>query len=135
MDKIDGPYYFFKLIQRLGGVPSWLPLVAPELGDTNIVPVDYVAAAMDEIAHRPGLDGRAFHLVSPRPQRSAEVVNAFARAAGAPRIAMSIDDELTLGARGQRALAAAASARRAHRAARRARTGRHPGRGRRPRRA
>jgi NAD(P)-dependent dehydrogenase (short-subunit alcohol dehydrogenase family) len=98
MDKIDGPYYFFKLIQRLGGaVPSWLPLVAPELGETNIVPVDYVAAAMDHIAHQPGLDGHAFHLVSPRSQRSAEVVNAFARAAGAPRIAVQLDDELTLG--------------------------------------
>jgi len=101
MDKIDGPYYFFKLIQRLGGaLPSWLPLVAPELGDTNVVPVDYVVAAMDHIAHRPGLDGRAFHLVSPRPQRSAEVVNAFAHAAGAPRIAVQLDDELTLGLSG-----------------------------------
>src|SRR6185312_10794033 len=98
MDKIDGPYYFFKLIQRLGGnLPSWLPLIAPELGETNIVPVDYVAAAMDELAHRPGLDGRAFHLVNPRPQRGVEVVNAFARAAGAPRIAVQLDDDLTLG--------------------------------------
>ncbi|MGN6188427.1 MAG: SDR family oxidoreductase [Conexibacter sp.] len=98
MDKIDGPYYFFKLIQRLGdALPSWLPLVAPELGDTNIVPVDYVADAMDHIAHRPGLDARAFHLVSPRPQRDVEVVNAFARAAGAPRIAVQVEDQLTLG--------------------------------------
>jgi len=101
MDKIDGPYYFFKLIQRLGGtLPSWLPLIVPELGDTNIVPVDYVAAAMDHIAHRPGLDGQAFHLVSPRPQRAAEVVNAFARVAGAPRIAVQVEDELTLGLAG-----------------------------------
>ncbi|HEX5145989.1 MAG TPA: SDR family oxidoreductase [Conexibacter sp.] len=101
MDKIDGPYYFFKLIQRLGGtVPSWLPLVAPELGDTNIVPVDYVAAAIDELAHRPRLDGRAFHLVSPRAQRVAEVVNAFARAAGAPRVTLQLDDDLTLGLAG-----------------------------------
>jgi len=101
MDKIDGPYYFFKLIQRLGGaVPSWLPLVAPELGDTNVVPVDYVAAAMDHIAHQPGLDGQAFHLVSPRPQRGAEVVNAFARAAGAPRIAVQLDDGVTFGMTG-----------------------------------
>jgi NAD(P)-dependent dehydrogenase (short-subunit alcohol dehydrogenase family) len=101
MDKIDGPYYFFKLIQRLGGtLPSWLPLVAPELGDTNVVPVDYVAAAMDHLAHAPGLDGRAFHLVNPRPQGSAEVVNAFAHAAGAPRIAVQVDDGLTLGLSG-----------------------------------
>jgi NAD(P)-dependent dehydrogenase (short-subunit alcohol dehydrogenase family) len=98
MDKIDGPYYFFKLIQRLGGaLPSWLPLIVPQLGNTNIVPVDYVAAAMDHIAHQPGLDGQAFHLVSPRPQRAAEVVNAFARVAGAPRIAVQVEDQLTLG--------------------------------------
>ena len=101
MDKIDGPYYFFKLIQRLGGtLPSWLPLVAPELGDTNVVPVDYVAEAIDHIAHKPRLDGRAFHVVNPHPQRSAEVVNAFAHAAGAPRIAVQLDDDLTLGLAG-----------------------------------
>jgi NAD(P)-dependent dehydrogenase (short-subunit alcohol dehydrogenase family) len=106
MDKVDGPYYFFKLIQRLGGaLPSWLPLVGPELGYTNIVPVDYVAAAMDHLAHGPGLDGRAFHLTSPRPQRNAAVVNTFARAAGAPRIALELDDDLTVGASsGARAL-------------------------------
>ena len=32
------------------------------------MPVDYVADAMDHIIHEPGLDGRAFHLVNPKPQ-------------------------------------------------------------------
>jgi NAD(P)-dependent dehydrogenase (short-subunit alcohol dehydrogenase family) len=91
IDKIDGPYYFFKLLKRAGGLPAWLPLVGPELGETNIVPVDFVAAAMDHIAHQPGLDGQAFHLVSPKPQRTSEVMNAFAKAAGAPRVAVAID--------------------------------------------
>src|SRR5919107_1255148 len=60
MDKIDGPYYFFKLIQKLRGwLPQWFPLAGPELGWTNIVPVDYVAKAMDHIAHQPDLDGQA----------------------------------------------------------------------------
>jgi NAD(P)-dependent dehydrogenase (short-subunit alcohol dehydrogenase family) len=96
MDKIDGPYYFFKLIQKLRGwLPQWFPLVGPELGYTNIVPVDYVAAAMDHIAHQPGLDGRAFHLASPRSQRSGEVINTFADAAHAPQLAMRIDRRLT----------------------------------------
>ena len=97
MDKIDGPYYFFKLIQRLASLPSWVPLVGPELGYTNLVPVDYVAAAMDHLAHAPRRDGRAFHLTSPRPQRNASVVNTFARAAGAPRIAFEVDDDITGG--------------------------------------
>ena len=53
MDKIDGPYYFFKVIQRLRDlVPQWVPLAGPEIGDTNIVPVDYVADALDAIAHK-----------------------------------------------------------------------------------
>ena len=66
MDKIDGPYYFFKLIQKLRDwLPEWFPLAGPELGYTNIVPVDYVAKAMDHIAHQPDLDGQAFHLTQP----------------------------------------------------------------------
>ncbi|MDQ1697487.1 MAG: hypothetical protein QOJ03_2840, partial [Frankiaceae bacterium] len=91
MDKIDGPYYFFPALARLAELPSWLPIVAPDLGDTNVVPVDFVAAAMDVLIHRPGIDGRAFHLVSPEPQRLLDVVNAFSRAAGAPPVAVPID--------------------------------------------
>ncbi|HEU4977527.1 MAG TPA: SDR family oxidoreductase [Solirubrobacteraceae bacterium] len=96
MDKIDGPYYFFKAIQKARHwLPEWFPLVGPELGYTNIVPVDYVARAMDHIAHRPGLDGQAFHLTNPRAQRVGEVMNAFAAAAHAPRFALRIDKRLT----------------------------------------
>ena len=91
MDKVDGPYYFFAALDRLASVPSWLPLVGPDLGDTNIVPVDFVADAVDALLHRPGLDGRAFHLVSPQPQPVLDVVNAFARAAGAPTVDIPID--------------------------------------------
>ena len=60
MDKIDGPYYFFTAIQKLrDALPQWVPLIGPELGCTNIVPVDYVARAMAHIAHQPDLDGEA----------------------------------------------------------------------------
>ena len=73
-----------------------MPLVGPELGDTNVVPVDYVADAMDHIAHQPGLDGQAFHLADPRSRSaSGEVLNAFAKAAHAPQLAMRIDKRLT----------------------------------------
>jgi NAD(P)-dependent dehydrogenase (short-subunit alcohol dehydrogenase family) len=65
MDKIDGPYYFFKALQKARhALPEWFPLVGLEFGYTNIVPVDYVAAAMDHIAHQPELDGQAFHLMA-----------------------------------------------------------------------
>jgi NAD(P)-dependent dehydrogenase (short-subunit alcohol dehydrogenase family) len=96
MDKIDGPYYFFKLIQKTrNALPQWVPLVGPELGWTNIVPVDYVARAMDHIAHQPDLDRQAFHLMAPKSQRSGEVLNIFARAAHAPQLALRIDKRLT----------------------------------------
>jgi NAD(P)-dependent dehydrogenase (short-subunit alcohol dehydrogenase family) len=95
MDKIDGPYYFFKAIQKLRHwLPEWVPLVGPELGYTNIVPVDYAAKAMDHIAHQPDLDGQAFHLTSPKSQRSGAVLNTFARAAHAPQLGMRVDKRL-----------------------------------------
>jgi NAD(P)-dependent dehydrogenase (short-subunit alcohol dehydrogenase family) len=96
MDKVDGPYYFFKAIQRARGlIPEWLPLVGLDLGRTNVVPVDWVSEALDHIAHEPDLDGRAFHLTDPRGQRVDEVFNEFAAAAHAPRVTVSIDRRLT----------------------------------------
>jgi NAD(P)-dependent dehydrogenase (short-subunit alcohol dehydrogenase family) len=96
MDKVDGPYYFFPLLKRMRDLlPGWLPLVGIDLGDTNVVPVDYVAKAMDHLAHAEGHDGEAFHLVNPEPQNTVEVVNLFAAAAGAPRFAMPIDRSVT----------------------------------------
>ncbi|MCM6772163.1 SDR family oxidoreductase [Nocardia sp. CDC159] len=84
MDKIDGPYYFFGAIARLAALPPKLPMPLPDLGATNIVPVDYVAAAMVELVLRPGLHRRTFHLVNPEPQPFADIYAAIARAAGAP---------------------------------------------------
>ncbi|HMD58120.1 MAG TPA: SDR family oxidoreductase [Solirubrobacteraceae bacterium] len=95
MDKIDGPYYFFKAIERLRHLlPEWVPLVGLDLGYTNIVPVDWVAAALEHIAHEPDLDGRAFHLTDPRPQRVDQLLNEIATAAHAPRFALSIDKRI-----------------------------------------
>ncbi|HEX4187994.1 MAG TPA: SDR family oxidoreductase [Solirubrobacteraceae bacterium] len=92
MVKIDGPYYFFKAIQRMRQLlPEWVPLVGVDLGLTNIVPVDWVAGALEHIAHEPGLDEKAFHLTDPRPQRVDDLINELAAAAHAPRFAVSID--------------------------------------------
>ena len=98
MDKIDGPYYLFKLIQRLrAALPEWVPLAGPQGGDTNIVPVDFVARAMDHIAHLPDddLPGDTFHLVNPEPMKVGEAMNEFAKAAHAPQLAMRLDSNVT----------------------------------------
>ena len=92
IDKIDGPYYFFTFIKKMRAMlPQWMPTLGIEGGRINLVPVDYVADAMDHIAHKPKLDGHTFHLVDPAPQRVGEVLNTFARAAHAPEMTMRLD--------------------------------------------
>ena len=96
MDKVDGPYYFFPLFKRMrDNLPQWMPVLGVDLGDTNVVPVDYVAKAMDHLAHQPDLDGQAFHLVNPDPQPVVDLVNTFANAAKAPRFAVPVDRRVT----------------------------------------
>ena len=98
MDKIDGPYYFFKLLQRLRhALPQWFPLAGPEGGQTNVVPVDFVAQAMDHIAHLPDdkLPGDTFHLADPEPRTVGDALNTFARAGHSPQFAMRVDRNLT----------------------------------------
>ncbi len=95
IDKIDGPYYFFKLIQKIRrALPPWVPTLGLEGGRINLVPVDFVARAMDHIAHKPKLDGMCFHLTDPHPKRIGEVLNLFSEAAHAPVMSMRIDARL-----------------------------------------
>jgi NAD(P)-dependent dehydrogenase (short-subunit alcohol dehydrogenase family) len=92
IDKIDGPYYFFKFLQRVReAVPPWFPMVGIEGGRINIVPVDFVVNALDFIAHKKGLDGKTFHLTDPTPHRIGEVLNIFARAGHAPQMTMRLN--------------------------------------------
>jgi len=86
MDKVDGPYYFFKLIRRIRNVvPQWMPMPGLEGREINIVPVDFVARAIDHIAHQDDLDGKAFSLTDPTPLNAGQVIDTFARAAHAPQ--------------------------------------------------
>ena len=96
MDKVDGPYYFFPILQRLAAaLPSSVPLVGIDSGsELNLVPVDFVARALDYLAHSEGLDGHTFHLVDPEPKSTVDAINVFARAAGAPRVAAAVGGPL-----------------------------------------
>jgi NAD(P)-dependent dehydrogenase (short-subunit alcohol dehydrogenase family)/thioester reductase-like protein len=95
IDKIDGPYYFFKAIQRLRQIlPAWMPTIGIEGGRINIVPVDFVADALDHLAHKRGLDGQCFHLTDPHPDRIGEVLNIFAKAGHAPSLTMRVNAKM-----------------------------------------
>ncbi|MCZ0912381.1 SDR family oxidoreductase [Gordonia amicalis] len=86
MDKIDGPYYFFGHLAALGRLPSKLRLPMPDLGTLNMVPVDFVAAAMVAlIAVEPQRSGLVFHLGDRRSLTITEMYNALAPSFGAPR--------------------------------------------------
>jgi len=97
IDKIDGPYYFFKLLQRMRSMlPPWMPTIGIEGGRVNMVPVDFVVDATDHIAHSADktLNKRAFHLTDPAPLRIGDSLNIFARAAHAPQMTMRINAAL-----------------------------------------
>lgn len=87
MDRIDGPYYLFEVVDRLRKkLPPWFPLAGLDGGTIDMVPVDWVAAAFDRIAHAPGQDGRTFHLTDPNAPSFRETFNLIADAACAPRL-------------------------------------------------
>jgi len=85
-DRIAGPYYFFRLLRMAAQLPRILPLIVPKLGETNMVPVDFVVRALDRIMHLPAAPGTTYHLVDLRRQSTAEVLNLFADEAGAPHL-------------------------------------------------
>ena len=91
MDKIDGPYYLFPFLERIAAaLPALLPLPGIDGGSLNLVPVDFVAAAIDHIAHRDGLDGKTFHLVDPEARTVGQTLEILAEAAGGPHFSLRV---------------------------------------------
>jgi NAD(P)-dependent dehydrogenase (short-subunit alcohol dehydrogenase family) len=92
MDKVDGPYYFFKTIQRISyKVPKWLPLLGIQGGRVPLAPVDYVAKAMDAIAHSKDVPGNTFHLIQAHSPTVGELMEALFRAAHGPEFATKLE--------------------------------------------
>ena len=95
MDKVDGPYYFFKLIQRMRQIlPPWMPSIGIEGGRINIVPVDFVVNCIDHVSHGKDIKGKAFHLVDPMGYRVGDVLDIFSKAAHAPKMNLFINAAL-----------------------------------------
>ncbi len=86
--RADGPYALFPVLKNLrrllpSGVSVPIQLTAP----VNMVPVDFVAAAIDALAgaELPEDGPATFHLVDPRPPTFRETFDLLAEAAGAPK--------------------------------------------------
>ena len=90
IDRADGPYFLFRALKRARDVyPRWMPLPNTLEGRINMVPVDWVAAAM---AHwiDAGEDGRTYHLVDPSPPYAGDTWNLLSEAAGGPAMRGSL---------------------------------------------
>ena len=90
MDKVDGPYYFFGLLRKLAVLPKFTPIVLPDTGRTNIVPVDFVVDAIVELMHADGRDGQTFHLTAPKTIGLRGIYRGVADAAGLPPLRGSL---------------------------------------------
>lgn len=97
INKIDGPYYFFELINTIAEVvPRWVPLPVYKGNEFNLVPVDFIAKAMDHISHQPDLDGKCFHLTNPESVTFGQVINNFLKAAKGPTMKLQVPAERLL---------------------------------------
>ena len=90
IDKIDGPYYFFGLLAKLATLPSATPMVLPDAGRTNLVPVDFVVEAVVTLMHLDGRDGQTFHLTAAKTVGLRGVYRGVAAAAGLPPLVGSL---------------------------------------------
>lgn len=91
MDKVDGPYYFFERLALLGMLPSWSVVPFPNLGTTNIVPVDYVADSICALlGHAPELTHATYHLSQTEPGGITDMYNAFRPAFAGPRAVTAV---------------------------------------------
>ncbi|QZH65109.1 SDR family oxidoreductase [Mycolicibacterium farcinogenes] len=90
MDKIDGPYYFFGVLARLAALPKFTPMMLPDSGRTNVVPVDFVVEAMVALMHVEGKDGETFHLTAPKTTGLRDIYRGVAAEAGLPPLRGSL---------------------------------------------
>ncbi|GAB7071847.1 SDR family oxidoreductase [Mycolicibacterium hodleri] len=94
MDKVDGPYYFFGLLAKLAVLPRYTPIMLPDTGRTNVVPVDYVVDAVATLMHLPDRDGQTFHLTAPKSIGLTHIYRGVAKEARLPELRGSLPGSL-----------------------------------------
>jgi thioester reductase-like protein len=85
--KFDGPYYLLRMISRLERAGRSVPEFGRPDALFNVVPVDYIVAAIMTSAFDPATVGETLHLTDPEPLATHELFDALAReyAGRAPR--------------------------------------------------
>jgi thioester reductase-like protein len=73
-EKFDGPYYILRALSRAQRMGQPMPQFGRSSAAFNVVPVDYVVAAMVAAAGDPETVGQTLHLVDPDPLSAHELV-------------------------------------------------------------
>jgi nucleoside-diphosphate-sugar epimerase len=80
--KFDGPYYILRTISRLERSGGPVPQFGRSEALFNVVPVDYIVAAIAAIAFDPAAAGETLHLTDPEPLQSHELFQALSNEYG-----------------------------------------------------
>jgi thioester reductase-like protein len=78
-EKFDGPYYILRALSRAQRLGRSMPQFGRAGAKFNVVPVDYVVAAMVAAAGDPATLGHTLHLVDPDPLTAGELVELLSR--------------------------------------------------------
>jgi thioester reductase-like protein len=78
-EKFDGPYYVLRALSRSQRFGRPMPQFGRSQAKFNVVPVDYVVAAMVAAAGDPATLGETLHLVDPDPLTAGELVDLLSR--------------------------------------------------------
>jgi thioester reductase-like protein len=84
-EKFDGPYYILRALSKAQSLGRAMPQFGRAEAKFNVVPVDYVVAAMVAAAGDPATLGQTLHLVDPDPLTAHELVDLLSQLyAGGP---------------------------------------------------
>ena len=78
-EKFDGPYYLLRTISRLHRAGRSVVQFGRSRSTFNVVPVDFVVAAITAMADDPAAAGETLHLVDPEPVTTGELVTGLSR--------------------------------------------------------
>jgi thioester reductase-like protein len=79
-EKFDGPYYLLRVISRAERLGRPVVQFGAAEASFNVVPVDFVVAAIAAAAFLDSAEGETLHLVDPEPLSTRELVTALADA-------------------------------------------------------
>jgi len=78
-EKFDGPYYILRTISRMERLGRPVVQFGASEAFFNVVPVDFVVAAIAKAGIESGTEGETLHLVDPEPLTTRELVTCLSR--------------------------------------------------------